>query len=120
MADAKHALAIEAMLKPGGGGGRVFAKACLLQRAGQRAWAHSDKILCAAGNIVLSLTLASIIPLTIWAFTLPLPFLDPAPPIGANFIVGTAILLIGLFTYNSPLWWPALKRRGSPMLTAPE
>lgn len=64
-----------------------------------------------AGNVVQSLTFQSIVPLTIWAFTLPVwPLLDPAPPLGPQFIAGTAILLGGLLTYNSPQWRPALQR----------
>lgn len=73
-----------------------------------------------AGNIALSLTLALVIPMTIWAFTFPLPYLTPAPPLGSNFILGVVILLAGLITYNAPSWLPALRKRGSPMLSAPE
>ena len=63
-----------------------------------------------AGNVVQSLTFQSIVPLTIYAFTLPWPLLDPAPPLGAQFVAGTGVLLAGLLTYNSPQWRPALQR----------
>jgi hypothetical protein len=62
-------------------------------------------------NVVQSLAMQSVIPLTIWAFTFPLPYLDAAPPLGPNFIAGTAVLLAGLLTYNSPKWRPALQKR---------
>ncbi len=64
----------------------------------------------AAGNVVQSLTFQSIVPLTIFAFTFPWPLLDPAPPLGPQFLLGTAILLGGLLTYNSAQWRPALQR----------
>ena len=62
-------------------------------------------------NVVQSLAMQSVIPLTIWAFTFPLPYLDAAPPLGVNFVAGTAILLGGLLTYNSEKWRPALAKR---------
>ena len=46
--------------------------------------------------MVQSLAMQSVIPLTIWAFTFPLPYLDAAPPLGANFVAGTGVLLAGL------------------------
>lgn len=42
-----------------------------------------------AGNVVQSLSFSSIVPLTIWAFTFDWPLLDPAPPLGSNFVLGT-------------------------------
>ncbi|KAK9843738.1 hypothetical protein WJX81_004492 [Elliptochloris bilobata] len=68
-------------------------------------------LLRATGNVVQSLAMQSVIPLTIWAFTFPLPYLDAAPPLGANFVTGTGILLAGLLTYNSPKWRPALQKQ---------
>lgn len=68
-------------------------------------------LLTRAGNVVQSLTFQSIVPLTIFAFTLPWwPLLEPAPPLGAQFALGTGILLSGLLTYNSPGWRPALQQ----------
>jgi hypothetical protein len=65
----------------------------------------------AAGNIVQSLSFQTIVPLTIWAFTFPWPLLDPAPPLGPKFVLGTGVLLSGLLTYNSGQWLPALQKR---------
>ena len=36
-----------------------------------------------------SLSFSSIVPLTIWAFTFDWPLLDPAPPLGSKFVLGT-------------------------------
>ena len=67
----------------------------------------------AAGNVVMSLTMSTVVPITIFAFTQPLPYLEAAPQLGPNFVLGTVILLVGLLTYNSPLWRPMLKKRMS-------
>ncbi|KAK9789740.1 hypothetical protein WJX73_001036 [Symbiochloris irregularis] len=77
-------------------------------------------LLRSTGNIAVSLTMSSIVPMTIWAFTLPLPFLDAAPVLGANFAGGVVILFLGLLIYNSPTWLPALQKNGSPLIKAPE
>ena len=61
----------------------------------------------------MSLTMSTVVPITIFAFTLPLPYLEAAPRLGPNFVVGTLILLAGLATYNSPLWRPMLAKRTS-------
>ncbi len=53
-----------------------------------------------AGNVTLSLVMSLSIPLTIWAFTFPWPYLEPAPLLGANFIGGASVLMIGLLTYH--------------------
>eukprot|EP00884_Botryococcus_braunii_P005382 jgi/Botrbrau1/14845/Bobra.0278s0015.1 len=63
------------------------------------------------GNVVQSLVFSSVVPLTILAFTFPWPYLEAAPPLGWNFLVGAAVLVGGLFTYNSQQWLPALKKR---------
>lgn len=63
-----------------------------------------------AGNIALSLVMSGIVPLTMWAFTLPLPFLGAPPQLGINFVFGTALLTCGLLVYNSPIWLPRLKQ----------
>lgn len=54
--------------------------------------------------------------MTIFAFTLPLPFLPPAPPLGTLFGLGTAVLLSGLMLFNAPLWLPALQRQAKAWL----
>ncbi len=64
-----------------------------------------------AGNVVQTLVMSSIVPTTIFAFTLSLPYLPPAPPLGSNFWVGTAVLVAGLFTFNSPQWRPVLQKK---------
>jgi drug/metabolite transporter (DMT)-like permease len=63
-----------------------------------------------AGNIALSLVMSGIVPLTMWAFTLPLPFLGAPPQLGINFVFGTTLLTCGLLIYNSPLWLPKLRQ----------
>ena len=71
-----------------------------------------QRFLCLlAGNVVQSLTLSIIVPLTIAAFTLPLPYISDAPQLGTNFIIGTTVLLSGLFVYNSNKYLPALKSK---------
>lgn len=64
-----------------------------------------------AGNVVQSLSMQTVIPLTIWAFTFPWPLLDPSPPLGPKFVLGTGIMLSGLLTYNSSQWLPVLQRK---------
>ena len=64
-----------------------------------------------AGNVVQTLVMSSMVPLTIFAFTLSLPYLPPAPPLGPNFWVGTVVLVVGLLTFNSPQWRPALQKK---------
>eukprot|EP00890_Picochlorum_soloecismus_P005388 jgi/Picsp_1/5850/NSC_03209-R1_crt homolog 1-like len=63
-----------------------------------------------AGNIALSLVMSGIVPLTMWAFTLPLPLLGSPPLLGLNFLLGTAVLSAGLIVYNAPLWIPKVKQ----------
>ena len=64
-----------------------------------------------AGNVVQTLVMSSVVPMTIFAFTLSLPYLPPAPPLGPNFWIGTAVLVAGLFTFNSPQWRPVLQKK---------
>ena len=64
-----------------------------------------------AGNVVQTLVMSSVVPMTIFAFTLSLPYLPPAPPLGPNFWAGTAVLVAGLFTFNSPQWRPVLQKK---------
>jgi len=63
-----------------------------------------------AGNVAISLVMSAIVPATLFAFTLPLPYLDPAPPLGPNFLLGAAVLMIGLGAYNAPMWAPAFRK----------
>jgi drug/metabolite transporter (DMT)-like permease len=63
-----------------------------------------------AGNVAISLIMSAIVPLTLFAFTLPLPYLDPAPPLGPNFLLGAAVLMVGLSAYNAPMWAPTFKK----------
>ena len=63
-----------------------------------------------AGNVAISLVMSAIVPLTLFAFTLPLPYLDPAPALGVGFFVGTGILMVGLGAYNGPMWVPVVKK----------
>lgn len=64
-----------------------------------------------AGNIALSLVMSGIVPLTMWAFTFPLPLLGAPPTLGmAQFVGGSILVSCGLFIYNAPLWFPVLKR----------
>ena len=60
-----------------------------------------------AGNMVFSLVMSGIVPLTMWAFTLPIPVvvgvLGTPPMLGMNFPAGTLLLTAGLITYNSKL-----------------
>lgn len=68
------------------------------------------RVIRQAGNVAISLVMSSIVPLTLFAFTLPLPYLDPAPPLGVNFFLGTGLLMVGLGAYNAPMWAAALRR----------
>lgn len=63
-----------------------------------------------AGNMVFSLVMSGIVPLTMWAFTLPIPVvvgvLGTPPMLGMNFPAGTLLLTAGLLIYNSKLIMP--------------
>jgi hypothetical protein len=52
------------------------------------------------GAATMSLAVTSSVPLAIWIFTLTLPVLGAAPPLGTNFFVGTLALLAGMICYN--------------------
>ena len=70
------------------------------------------KVLCmTAGAVVQTLTNSSITPLTIFAFTFSIPYLQDSPDLGPQFVLGSAILVAGLFTYNSPKWRPWLAEK---------
>ena len=64
-----------------------------------------------AGAVVQTLTNSSITPLTIFAFTFSIPYLQDSPDLGPQFVLGSAILVAGLFTYNSPKWRPWLAEK---------
>ncbi|KAL2613093.1 hypothetical protein R1flu_024785 [Riccia fluitans] len=50
--------------------------------------------------IVSSLAVTASVPLAIYAFTLPLPYLGTPPPMPPGLFFGSAILVIGLAAYN--------------------
>lgn len=68
-------------------------------------------LLRTAGNVVMSLASSVLIPFTIWAFTWPWPYLDPAPALSLNFYLGAGIMLAGLAIFNAPLWQPYLAKK---------
>lgn len=59
------------------------------------------------GAVATGLTMSCLVPVTVAAFTLPLPFLQPAP-LGPHFMAGTVLLMFGLALFNLRLWWPAV------------
>jgi hypothetical protein len=61
--------------------------------------------------VVQSLVFSAVVPLTIVAFAFPWPYLEASPPLGPNFLLGAAVLVGGLFTYNSQQWLPAVKKK---------
>ncbi|KXZ44069.1 hypothetical protein GPECTOR_74g683 [Gonium pectorale] len=60
-------------------------------------------LLRSVGSVTTTLVGSSLVPLTIAAFTLPLPYLEPAM-LGPNFLLGAALLMAGLATYNWESW----------------
>ena len=74
-------------------------------------YSHMSNV--AAGAVVQSLTNSSITPLTIFAFTFSIPYLQDSPDLGAQFIAGSAVLVAGLATYNLPKWKPWLQEKFS-------
>ncbi|KAG2444719.1 hypothetical protein HXX76_001463 [Chlamydomonas incerta] len=87
-------------------------------------------LLRSVGSVTTTLVGSSLVPLTIAAFTLPLPYLEPAV-IGPNFMVGASLLMAGLITYNWHGWMammgmspaapapPAAAAPQSPSVSAP-
>lgn len=63
-----------------------------------------------SGNVVMSLVMSCVVPLTLFAFTQPLPYLAPAPPLGPSFLAGVFVLMAGLMAYNGQLLAPALRK----------
>ncbi len=70
-----------------------------------------------AGALANSLAIAALTPLTIYAFTFPLPYLGDAPSLGPQFALGSAILIAGLLTYNSPSLVPQVRTPQTPPAT---
>lgn len=64
-----------------------------------------------AGNVTMSLVMSLIVPFTLYAFTLQLPFLPAPPPLSSKFLAGVAIMVSGMLLYNAPLWMPTLKHK---------
>ncbi|PKA58625.1 hypothetical protein AXF42_Ash008912 [Apostasia shenzhenica] len=53
------------------------------------------------------------VPLSIYAFTLPLPFIGAASPLPARFMLGAAVLIAGLLIYS---WTPPAPQRSAASL----
>lgn len=68
-------------------------------------------VLRTSGALANSLAIAALTPLTIFLFSFSLPYLGDAPTLGPNFILGSAVLVAGLLTYNSPSLVPQIKER---------
>lgn len=76
-----------------------------------------------AGNMVFSLVMSGIVPVTMWAFTLPIPvvmaYLGAPPVLGINFPAGSALLTIGLIAYNSKMLFSGARfARAAPALAS--
>jgi hypothetical protein len=63
------------------------------------------------GAVATGLTTSCLVPITVAAFTLPLPYLQPAQ-LGPHFMAGTALLMVGLLVFNARLWVPAAASLG--------
>ena len=59
------------------------------------------------GGVATGLTMSVLVPITVAAFAMPLPFLQPAQ-LGPYFTVGTCLLMAGLLLFNAKLWVPAV------------
>lgn len=57
------------------------------------------------GAVATGLTMSCLVPITVAAFTLPLPFLQQTP-LGPYFMVGTGLLMLGLVLFNAHVWGP--------------
>ena len=76
-----------------------------------------------AGNMVFSLVMSGIVPVTMWAFTLPIPvvmaYLGAPPVLGINFPAGSLLLTVGLMAYNSKLLFSGARfARSRPALSS--
>lgn len=58
------------------------------------------------GAVATGLTMSCLVPVTVAAFTLPLPYLQQAQ-LGPHFMAGTYLLMFGLLLFNARLWTPA-------------
>lgn len=63
------------------------------------------------GAVATALTMSCLVPITVLAFTLPLPFLQPAH-LGAGFWWGSGLLMGGLLMFNARVWVPAVTQIG--------
>ena len=54
-----------------------------------------------AGNVIVTITLSAVVPLSIYAFTLPWPMLPASPELSMRFYLGVGVLMAGLFTFNA-------------------
>jgi len=61
------------------------------------------------GAVATALTMSCLVPITVLAFTLPLPYLEPAN-LGAGFLAGTALLMAGLLMFNAHVLLPHITR----------
>ncbi|KAK3266340.1 hypothetical protein CYMTET_8963 [Cymbomonas tetramitiformis] len=60
----------------------------------------------ATGSVAVTLTMSLAVPLTVFAFTLPLPFLGAPPTVNGPFIGGVFVLLAGLLLWNAKILIP--------------
>lgn len=58
------------------------------------------------GAVATGLTMSCLVPITVAAFTLPLPYLTPAQ-LGPHFMAGTSLLMVGLLMFNAQVFVPA-------------
>eukprot|EP00878_Enallax_costatus_P041895 GHUV01048815.1.p1 GENE.GHUV01048815.1~~GHUV01048815.1.p1 ORF type:complete len:153 (-),score=2.59 GHUV01048815.1:92-550(-) len=64
-----------------------------------------------SGAVATALTMSCLVPITVLAFTLPLPFLQQAH-LGPGFMYGTGLLMAGLLMFNARVWMPAAVQIG--------
>lgn len=88
--------------------GSKLLASCICQH---RAYASCRSTCLSAGAVVQSLTNSSLTPLTIIAFTLPLPYLTETSQLSPQLAAGSAVLVAGLAVYNSKKWLPALQAK---------
>eukprot|EP00879_Flechtneria_rotunda_P012129 GHRR01012667.1.p1 GENE.GHRR01012667.1~~GHRR01012667.1.p1 ORF type:complete len:218 (-),score=37.46 GHRR01012667.1:545-1198(-) len=63
------------------------------------------------GAVAAALAMSCLVPLTVLAFTLPLPLLEPVQ-LGPGFVWGAVLLTAGLLLYNARLWVPVVLDKG--------
>lgn len=64
-------------------------------------------VLRMAGSVHTSLVMSSVLPLTVLAFSFPLPLLGQPAPLGPFFGVGFVVLMVGMVLFNSAKKQPA-------------